>query len=125
MAAADVVLLASGTATLEATLLKKPMVVGYRIANMTYSIARRMVKLKYFSLPNLLARQARVPEFIQADMRAELIAPEVVRLFSDQQARQEQIEEFAHIHKQLRCNASLKAANAISDHFHLFQRKNI
>ncbi|MBL1431930.1 MAG: lipid-A-disaccharide synthase [Gammaproteobacteria bacterium] len=123
MAAADVVLLASGTATLEATLLKRPMVVGYRIAKMTYAIVRRMISLKHFSLPNLLARQPRVPEFIQVDLQAKLMAPEVVKLFNDQHARQEQIEEFSRIHQQLRCDASRTAAAAVIDHFSLCEQR--
>lgn len=119
MAAADVILLASGTATLEATLVKKPMVVAYKIANMTYAIVKRMIDLEYFSLPNLLAKQARVPEFIQKNMRAELMAPEVIKLFKDEQSRTEQIEEFSAIHKQLRVNASETAAKAVINHFSL------
>jgi len=119
MAAADVILLASGTATLEATLLKKPMVVGYRIAAITYAIVRHMINLKHFSLPNLLADEPRVPEFIQSDLQAHLMAPAVINLFKDKYARQEQIEEFNHIHQVLRCDASSTAARAIVEHFSL------
>ncbi|MBL1294572.1 MAG: lipid-A-disaccharide synthase [Thiotrichales bacterium] len=119
MAAADVILLASGTATLEAALVKKPMVVAYKIANITYAIVRRMIDLHYFSLPNLLAKQARVPEFIQENVRAELMAPAVIKLFKDEQSKKEQLEEFSSIHKQLRCNASETAATAVINHFSL------
>ncbi|MBN4050644.1 lipid-A-disaccharide synthase, partial [Gammaproteobacteria bacterium AH-315-M22] len=124
MAAADVVLLASGTATLEATLLKKPMVVGYRIAAMTYFIVRKMISLKYFALPNLLAAVPRVAEFIQSELQAGLMAPEVIRLFKDKHARQTQVEEFTHIHQLLRCDASHTAARAVVEHFSLCHKRN-
>ncbi|HWS04069.1 MAG TPA: lipid-A-disaccharide synthase, partial [Gammaproteobacteria bacterium] len=68
MAASDAVLLASGTATLEALLLKRPMVVAYRLARLTYWLARWLVHLPYFSLPNLLAERALVPEFLQDEV---------------------------------------------------------
>ena len=119
MAAADVILLASGTATLEATLLKKPMVVGYKIAAITHAIVRHMVSLRHFSLPNLLAKEPRVPEFIQSRLEAHLMAPAVISLFKDEAARQAQIEEFNHIHQRLRCDASRTAARAIAKHFSL------
>ncbi|MBL4850846.1 MAG: lipid-A-disaccharide synthase [Gammaproteobacteria bacterium] len=119
MAAADVVLIASGTATLEATLLKKPMAVGYRIAAVTYFIVRKMISLKYFALPNLLAKQACVAEFIQSELQADLMAPEVIKLFKDKHARQAQTEEFTLIHQLLRCDASRTAARAVVEHFSL------
>lgn len=119
MAAADVVLLASGTATLEATLLKKPMVVGYKIAAITHAIVRHMVSIKHFALPNLLAQEPRVPEFIQSRLEAHLMAPAVINLFKDKAARQTQIEEFNYIHQRLRCDASGTAARAIVEHFPL------
>ena len=119
MAAADAVILASGTATLEATLLKKPMVVAYKVAGMTYAIVRHMVKLSHFALPNLLAKEPRVPEFIQHDVDASAMARELVKLFKDEGCRQAQIEEFSRIHEMLRCDASATAASAIASHFFL------
>src|SRR5262249_24917361 len=77
LAAADVVLTASGTASLETLLLKRPMVVAHRIAPLTYWIVRRLgvAKLANFSLPNLLAGRELVPEFVQADVRANVLGP--------------------------------------------------
>lgn len=117
MAAADVVLLASGTATLEAALLKKPMVVAYKIAAMTHAIVRHMISIKHFALPNLLAKQPRVEEFIQSEVDANAMAKALVALFNDKRKRQSQIEEFQHIHQMLRCDASVTAARAIMQHF--------
>ena len=78
--AADVVVLASGTATLETMLLKKPMVVGYRLHALTYQFAKRLVKVPYIALPNLLANASVVPELIQADCSPENIAYQIDHL---------------------------------------------
>ncbi|HKJ10567.1 MAG TPA: lipid-A-disaccharide synthase, partial [Gammaproteobacteria bacterium] len=73
MCAADAVLLASGTATLEALLLKRPMVVAYRLAPLTYWLARRLVRTRYYSLPNLLAGRRLVPEITQHEVIADVL----------------------------------------------------
>ncbi len=112
MAAADVVLMASGTTTLEALLLKKPMVVAYRLAAFTYFIASRLVKSPYFSLPNLLAGEEMVPEVLQNDVRPEMLGPLVLeRLHDDAQAQV--VERFTEIHKALKLNASERAADVL------------
>lgn len=110
LAACDAVLIASGTATLEALLHKRPMVVAYRVANMTYRILKRLVKSTFFSLPNLLAGRQLVPEFIQDEATAEALAEAVSTLLHD---GQEQTEGFAAIHLALRQDASTQAAEAV------------
>ncbi len=112
MAAADVVLMASGTTTLEALLLKKPMVVAYRLAAFTYFIASRLVKSPFFSLPNLLAGEEMVPEVLQDDVRPEMLGPLVLeRLHGEAQA--EIVERFTEIHKELKLGASERAADVL------------
>ncbi|MCP3908785.1 MAG: lipid-A-disaccharide synthase [Oceanicoccus sp.] len=112
MAAADVVLMASGTTTLEALLLKKPMVVAYRLAAFTYFIVSRLVKSPFFSLPNLLAGEKMVPEVLQNDVRPEMLGPLVLeRLHEDAQAQI--VQRFTDIHKALKLNASERAADVL------------
>lgn len=114
MAAADAVLLASGTATLECALVKRPMVVAYRVAPLT-SLALRglgLVKTRYFSQPNLLAGRELVPEYFQEDVRPEILAPAVLAQL-DRPDRAALEAEFERIHERLRRNASARAAEAI------------
>ncbi len=113
MGAADAVLLASGTSTLEAMLLKRPMVVAYRLSGLTHAIVSRMIKLPYFSLPNLLADKALVPEFIQQQVCAKQLGPAVARQLEDNERRAELQRIFTDIHVQLRQGASEQASSAI------------
>ena len=113
MAASDVVLLASGTAALEALLLKRPMIVAYRLAPLTYWIAKRAVKLKHYSLPNLLLPEPLVPEFIQDDIVAETVASKLLEYLSNQQVYEAVIDEFEKIHLLLKKDASKQAARAV------------
>ena len=114
MAASDAVLLASGTATLEATLVKRPMVVAYRVAPLTNWFLRQfdVFKAEYFALPNLLAARRLVPELFQDDVRPEVLGPAVLGQI-DRPDRTELTAAFTTIHQQLRRDASARAADAI------------
>ena len=113
MAASDVVLLASGTAALEALLLKRPMIVAYRLAPLTYWIARRMVKLSHYSLPNQLLSSPDVPEYIQDDIVPETVARRLLSYLSDEKEYQAVTNEFEKVHLLLKKNASEQAASAV------------
>lgn len=110
LAACDAVLIASGTATLEALLYKRPMVVAYRVAPMTYRILKRLVKSPYISLPNLLAERMLVPELIQDAATPEALAQALAPLIDGGQV---QTEGFDVIHRALRRDASVSAADAV------------
>ncbi len=111
MQAADVVLANSGTATLEAMLLKKPLVMSYRLPPLTYALVSRMVTTKYFALPNILSGRALVEEFIQDDATAEALAAAVNRLVDRDQS--DLIAIYHEIHRTLRKDAGTSAANAV------------
>jgi len=113
MSAADVVVLASGTATLEAMLLKKPMVVAYRLHWLTWLIAKILVKTPYVSLPNLLANEELVPELLQSNATASTIAKEALRWLEDDLYRETRVQRFYALHEGLRQNADVQAANAV------------
>ncbi len=110
LAACDAVLIASGTATLEALLYKRPMVVAYRLAPLTFWILKRMVKSPYISLPNLLAQRLLVPELLQDDATAEALAQTLSPLIG---GGEEQTRGFDEIHRTLRRDASNEAAKAV------------
>jgi lipid-A-disaccharide synthase len=115
MAAADVVLTASGTASLEALLTKRPMVVAYKMVPLTYWLVRWLgvSKLPYFSLPNLLAGRGLVPEFVQDQVRADVLGPAVLGALDGTALPAGWYEAFADIHRQLRCDASASAAREV------------
>ena len=113
MAASDCLLTASGTVTLEAALVKRPMVICYKFNPLTYHMFKGFVKLKWFSLPNLLANKSLVPELLQAEVSVENILPLVTeRLFEDQSALN---QAYTDIHLTLKQNASKQAAKAVID----------
>ena len=117
MVAADVVLLASGTAALEAMLCKRPMVVGHRIAPTTHRIVRGlgMLKSAHVSLPNVLAGEALVPELLQDDCTAPALADAVLRWFREPEAVAALRPRFRALHEQLRRDASRQAAEAVAE----------
>ena len=113
MAACDAALLASGTATLECLLLKRPMVVAYRLSPLSYRLAKRLVRTRYFSLPNLLSGEPLVREMIQNEVRPEKLGRELLNLIDQPQRRQRLVEAFSVIHEDLRRDASRKVAGAV------------
>ncbi|MGB0988303.1 MAG: lipid-A-disaccharide synthase [Pseudoalteromonas spongiae] len=115
MTASDAVLLASGTAALECMLLKRPMVVGYKLKALTYHLVTRLFKfnIEHFSLPNLLAGKQLVPELLQNDLTPENLAATLKPLLEDDQTALKQT--FYEMHKSLRLDASKQAALAVSN----------
>jgi lipid-A-disaccharide synthase len=114
MAASDVVLLASGTATLEAMLVKRPMVVAYRLSALTGFLLKtlKLFKAPFFAQPNLLAGRQVVPEYFGDDVRADVLGPAVLAQL-DRADRPALVQTFASIHATLRRDASARAAEAI------------
>ncbi|EKO3581066.1 TPA: lipid-A-disaccharide synthase [Vibrio metschnikovii] len=109
--ASDVVMLASGTVALECMLLKRPMVVGYKVNAITAFLARRLVKIPYVSLPNILAGQELVKEFIQQECSVDNLYHELTRLLqSDNQAL---LDKFTEMHHWIRKDADQQAAQAV------------
>ncbi|MFO7788137.1 MAG: lipid-A-disaccharide synthase [Halospina sp.] len=114
MTAADAVLLASGTATLEAALLKRPMVVAYRVNALTFWIASRLVYVEHVALPNLLAPEPVVPEFLQEDATAEALGTALKTRLTAPETIEHERAIFSEIHHQLRRNASERAAESVA-----------
>ena len=114
MAASDAVLLASGTATLEAALLKRPMVVAYRIGALSWLLLKLMVKTPYAALPNILAGRALVPELLQERATPEAMAAALEPLLSGSEAASGQLREFTLIHDALRQDFGERAAAALA-----------
>lgn len=114
MAAADVVLLASGTVTLEALLLKKPMVVAYKMAPLTFMILSWLVKTPWVSLPNLLAQKMLVPELLQDKATPETLSAAVMNYFENPADAQAMSCTFAQMHSELKRDASARAADAVA-----------
>jgi lipid-A-disaccharide synthase len=116
IAAGDAVLCASGTATLEVMLVNRPMVMTYKIAPSTYKLGNllKLVKLEWFSLPNILAGEGLVPEIIQDDATAESLAAATGELLGNEEKKAQLRTRFENMHEALRCDAGRKAALAVS-----------
>lgn len=128
LAAADAALVVSGTATLEALLLKCPMLVCYRMSWLSYLVARALVRVRHFALPNLLAaglqfngrrpaqseQEPLVPEFLQAQVRPDLLGPALLELLDSETRRRSMEAAFTGIHQSLRRDASETAAAAVA-----------
>ena len=114
MGAADVVLLASGTTALEAMLLKKPMVVGYKLGNLTYRLVRPFINSPFVAIPNLLAGEMLVPELLQADASVPNLAVHLVSAFEPNNSTAV-IAKFDKFHQQLALDSGDLAACAIGD----------
>jgi lipid-A-disaccharide synthase len=115
MCAADVILMASGTAALEGMLFKKPLVVSYKLSTLSAFFLFRMLRQPFVSLPNLLAGKALVPEILQDDATPESLSKAVLTFLQDENAAKDLHQSFLALHKSLRLNADEAAAKAISE----------
>lgn len=116
MEASDVVLVASGTATLEAALLKKPMVITYRMPYLSWQILKRMRLQPYVGLPNILAEKMIVPEFLQQEATVNNITEAILKMQQDEDYVQRVKSEFLRIHHMLKQNSAQKAADIVLAH---------
>ncbi|MGA8007203.1 MAG: lipid-A-disaccharide synthase [Burkholderiales bacterium] len=113
LAAADIALVASGTASLEAALFKTPMVVAYRMSPVTWALMRHMIRLPFVSLPNILANEALVAEFLQNRATPGALSSALTELMHDADRRRGQVARFREIHLDLRQNTAQKAADTV------------
>src|SRR5207237_1627993 len=113
LAASDLVLVASGTATLEAALFKRPMVIAYRQSPITWTLMRSMLYLPYVGMPNILAGERLVPELLQDEATPAALAAALLALLRDAAARKRQVERFHEFHHLLRQNTAEKAADTV------------
>lgn len=113
MAASDAIIIASGTATLEALLLKKPMVIAYHMAAFSHFILSKLVKTPFIGLPNILAQRGLVPELVQQHATPKKIAQALLAVLYDTKKRVDVVDSFYDIHRSLKRNASETAAAEI------------
>jgi lipid-A-disaccharide synthase len=113
MCAADAVLLASGTAALECLLLKRPMVVAYRLHPLSYLLVRRLLRVPYVCLPNNLLNRAQVPELLQSEATPSRLAGALLELLQNPGEASRQVAPFAALHDELRCDSARQVAAAV------------
>jgi lipid-A-disaccharide synthase len=113
LSASDIAIATSGTVTLEAALLRCPMIVAYRVAPLSYAIAKRVIRVKYIGLPNILADRWVVPEFIQDEMTPANLAQAALNLLQDTNVRLKVSEHFSAVHRLMRRDAADRAAEAL------------
>ena len=113
LAAADLALVASGTATLETALFKTPMVIAYRQSPVTWALMRSMLYLPYVGMPNILAGERLVPELLQGEATPANLAAALLALQGDGAAQRRQVARFHEFHQLLRRNAAERAADAV------------
>jgi lipid-A-disaccharide synthase len=114
LAACDVALVASGTATLEAALFKRPMVIGYRVPNLTYRLMKRRAVISMIGLPNILLKEQVVPEFIQDQCNAKALEDSVLAWLDQPQKSAALIERFSGLHQSLRQGAAHRIADILA-----------
>jgi lipid-A-disaccharide synthase len=114
LAACDVALAASGTVTLEGALTRRAMVIAYRVAPLSYAIARRLIRVPFVGLPNILCDEAVVPEFLQHDATPENLAQAVGNMLGDAPFRRSIEERFLRLHAELRRDYAERAADVLA-----------
>ena len=114
LTACNAALVKSGTSTLEAMLLGRPMVVGYKLGGFNYQVLKRLVRTPYIALPNILAGEALVPEFIQDELQAQPMAKKISALLDKDTGYPEYLRSYAALRAELRRNANWRAADAVA-----------
>ena len=115
MVASDVVIAASGTATLEVALAKRPMVISYRVSDTTYRMVKKKLKLPYVGLPNILSGRFVVPELLQHDATPANLAQAAMNIYHDAPYREWLTSRFVELHRELRRDGARLAARAVLD----------
>jgi lipid-A-disaccharide synthase len=101
MARADLIILASGTATLEAAIFQKPMIIVYQVSLLSYIIGKALIKVRWVGLVNIIAGKKIVPELLQGDVQGGLIAAEALKILEDEHYRKEMLINLAEVKQKL------------------------